>query len=121
MQVGMHQIRAGGHDSKTEKEHNADKARSWIGPWRAREEGKPPGAKREKGKYRDWYFHPDLTSHRHRAHAHTHDTKRNNFPLGTPSSDSPKRIANNFFGLTTLPTFGDDRLSFWILLKQSTC
>ena len=55
-----------------------------------RENGKPPTAKGEKGKPWDSDFHPDLTSHRHRAHARTHDTKRNNFPLCPPSSDLSK-------------------------------
>ena len=50
-----------------------------------REKGKPPGAKREKGKSRTIDFHPELTRHTHRAHART---TRNDFPVELSPSTS---------------------------------
>ena len=43
-----------------------------------REKGKPPMAKREKGKPRPVYFYPELTRHTHRAHTRT---TQNDFPV----------------------------------------
>ena len=44
----------------------------------SKEKGKPPGAKREKGKRQPTHFCPELTRHTHRAHART---TRNDFPV----------------------------------------
>ena len=66
--------------------HTGNANQNWIGGLGAREKGRGPGTKREKGKSGESFFRSILTLH---TAARTTRTKRNDFPVGIrpPTSD----------------------------------